>query len=213
MTLNQIKYMVKVAEYGSINKVASMSFVSQSVISTAIKNLEQELGRSLFIRTAKGVVLTPFGKTFLAYITPICEQIRLIDNMVYQKGRQANQRLRIASNGYNFLSMFLKDIYNKYNALFNGEDPLDLVLDPVIRGKIKLRLERCHVDARQAIVGQHIDADRDQRVVVTGGKGRRLAGEGDLQRILFRSALRVLGVVGVRLAAAADKPKGHYQSE
>ena len=99
------------------------------------------------------------------------------------------------------------------NALFNGEDPLDLVLDPVIRGKIKLRLERCHVDARQAIVGQHIDADRDQRVVVTGGKGRRLAGEGDLQRILFRSALRVLGVVGVRLAAAADKPKGHYQSE
>ena len=53
MTLNQIKYMVKVAEYGSINKVASMSFVSQSVISTAIKNLEQELGRSLFIRTAK----------------------------------------------------------------------------------------------------------------------------------------------------------------
>jgi hypothetical protein len=38
MTLNQIKYMVKVAEYGSINKVASMSFVSQSVISTAIKN-------------------------------------------------------------------------------------------------------------------------------------------------------------------------------
>ena len=58
MTLNQIKYMVKVAEYGSINKVASMSFVSQSVISTAIKNLEQELGRSLFIRTAKGVVLT-----------------------------------------------------------------------------------------------------------------------------------------------------------
>ena len=115
MTLNQIKYMVKVAEYGSINKVASMSFVSQSVISTAIKNLEQELGRSLFIRTAKGVVLTPFGKTFLAYITPICEQIRLIDNMVYQKGRQANQRLRIASNGYNFLSMFLKDIYNKYS--------------------------------------------------------------------------------------------------
>ena len=115
MTLNQIKYMVKVAEYGSINKVASISFVSQSVISTAIKNLEQELGRSLFIRTAKGVVLTPFGKTFLAYITPICEQIRLIDNMVYQKGRQANQRLRIASNGYNFLSMFLKDIYNKYS--------------------------------------------------------------------------------------------------
>ena len=66
MTLNQIKYMVKVAEYGSINKVASMSFVSQSVISTAIKNLEQELGRSLFIRTAKGVVLPPpSAKRFL----------------------------------------------------------------------------------------------------------------------------------------------------
>lgn len=43
MTLNQIKYMVKVAEYGSINKVASMSFVSQSVISTAIKNWSRSL--------------------------------------------------------------------------------------------------------------------------------------------------------------------------
>lgn len=71
MTLSQIEYMVKVAEQGSINKVANMSFVSQSVVSTAIKNLEQELGRTLFIRTARGVTLTPFGKTFLSYVAPI----------------------------------------------------------------------------------------------------------------------------------------------
>lgn len=123
MTLNQIEYMVKVAEQGSINKVANMSFVSQSVVSSAIKNLEQELGRSLFIRTARGVTLTPFGKTFLSYVTPIREQLRFLDNMIYQEGNQADQKLRIASNGYNFLSPLLNTIYKKY-----GQDGIEIDL-------------------------------------------------------------------------------------
>ena len=47
MTLNQLEYVIKVAEAGSINKAASQLFVSQSVLSTSIKNLESELGRSI----------------------------------------------------------------------------------------------------------------------------------------------------------------------
>lgn len=77
MTLNQLEYVIKAAEAGSINQAASQLFVSQSVLSTSIKNLEAELGRSLFIRTTKGIKPTAFGKAFISYITPIEHQLSL----------------------------------------------------------------------------------------------------------------------------------------
>lgn len=61
MTLNQLKYVIKIAETGSINKAASNLFISQSVLSTTIKNLETELGHEIFIRSPKGIKLTPYG--------------------------------------------------------------------------------------------------------------------------------------------------------
>ena len=66
-----LEYVIKAAEAGSINQAASQLFVSQSVLSTSIKNLEAELGRSLFIRTTKGIKPTAFGKAFISYITPL----------------------------------------------------------------------------------------------------------------------------------------------
>ena len=47
MTLNQLQYVVEVAKTGSINSAAGNLFVSQSVLSTAISNLENEVGRNM----------------------------------------------------------------------------------------------------------------------------------------------------------------------
>ena len=63
MTFNQLKYVVAVAEVGSINKAAAKLFVSQSVVSTAIASLEHEIGHEIFVRNSRGVVLTSFGHT------------------------------------------------------------------------------------------------------------------------------------------------------
>ena len=114
MTLNQIEYVIKAAEMGSINKAANRLFVSQSVVSTAIKGLENELGRELFIRTSKGIELTPFGKTFINYVTPIGQQISLLDNFLNHKGGTANQILSVTSNGYNFLSPIVVQLYERH---------------------------------------------------------------------------------------------------
>lgn len=67
MTLTQIKYLIKIVECGSMNKAAEQLYVAQPSLTGAIKELERELGFSLFNRSGKGVSLTPDGVEFLMY--------------------------------------------------------------------------------------------------------------------------------------------------
>ncbi|MGN0405464.1 MAG: LysR family transcriptional regulator [Bariatricus sp.] len=114
MTLNQLRYVIKVAETGSINKAASNLFISQSVLSTSIKSLEKELEHELFIRSPKGIELTPYGKLFLSYITPIEEQLRQLDHFLYKEGGDSNLNLSLVSNGFPFVSHIWATLYQKY---------------------------------------------------------------------------------------------------
>ena len=74
MTNNQIHYMVEIAKAGSVNQAARNLFISQSSLSGAIQSVEAEFGRKIFARSVKGMALTPFGRQFIAYITPIDRQ-------------------------------------------------------------------------------------------------------------------------------------------
>jgi len=65
MTLQQLQYLVAIAETNSINQAAQSLFVSQSSISKAIKQLEEELGFTLMERNYRGIAFTPRGLEFL----------------------------------------------------------------------------------------------------------------------------------------------------
>ncbi len=117
MTLNQLKYVLEISKTGSINKAASNLFLSQSVLSASIKNLEAELGKEIFSRSTRGVVLTPFGKTFISYISPIQMQLKQLDDMISTKDADNSIRLSIASNGFNFISKICADLYKKYASI------------------------------------------------------------------------------------------------
>ncbi|MDP9784753.1 LysR family transcriptional regulator [Pseudomonas fluorescens] len=65
MTLRQIRHFIAVAETGSISAAAQTAFISQSTLTLAIQQLEQEIGVSLFNRHAKGMTLTHQGHQFL----------------------------------------------------------------------------------------------------------------------------------------------------
>jgi DNA-binding transcriptional LysR family regulator len=65
MTLRQIRHFIAVAETGSISSAAQTAFISQSTLTLAIQQLEQEIGVSLFNRHAKGMTLTHQGHQFL----------------------------------------------------------------------------------------------------------------------------------------------------
>lgn len=117
MTLNQLKYVLEISKTGSINKAANNLFISQSVLSASIKNLETELGKDIFSRSTRGVVLTPFGKTFISYIAPIQLQLQQLDDMISTKNADNIMHLTIASNGFNFISKICADLYKKYSSI------------------------------------------------------------------------------------------------
>ena len=62
MTFQQLTYVVEISKCGSINKAAHKLFLSQSGISTAVRELEEELGIQFFVRSNRGVEFTPEGK-------------------------------------------------------------------------------------------------------------------------------------------------------
>ena len=58
MTLNQMNYMITIAETKSLNKAAERLYISQPSLTNAVKELENELGVTLLNRSGRGVTLT-----------------------------------------------------------------------------------------------------------------------------------------------------------
>lgn len=104
MTNNQIKYMIEVARTGSVNQAARNLFISQSALSNAIMSVEQEFGRKIFNRSSRGVTLTPFGKLFIAYITPIHQQLSQLYAMRNTDSGGNVPTLNVISNGFYYIS-------------------------------------------------------------------------------------------------------------
>ena len=67
MTLHQIRYILTIEEIGSINRAAEQLYVAQPSLTNAIKEVEKELGITIFNRSGRGVTLTPDGSEFVMY--------------------------------------------------------------------------------------------------------------------------------------------------
>lgn len=74
MNLQQLRYIIAIAESGSMNSVAKTHFIAQSSLSVAVKDLEQELGITIFTRTSKGIRVTREGVEFLGYARQVIER-------------------------------------------------------------------------------------------------------------------------------------------
>lgn len=95
MTFQQLTYVVEISKCGSINKAAHKLFLSQSGISTAVRELEEELGIKFFVRSNRGVEFTPEGEEFLSYAISLLEQKRRIEQL-YGEGRNAAAPVRFS---------------------------------------------------------------------------------------------------------------------
>ena len=67
MTLQQLSYAIAISEAGSLNKASEVLYVSQPSLTESVKELEKELGITIFIRSGRGVTLTPEGSDFILY--------------------------------------------------------------------------------------------------------------------------------------------------
>ena len=101
MTLQQLRYLIAIAEYGSINAAAHNLYASQSNLSTAIKELERELGITIFARSNRGVTLTNEGAELVGYARQVVEQADMLEAR-YIHGEQSRQRLAVSTQHYAF---------------------------------------------------------------------------------------------------------------
>lgn len=101
MTLQQLKYLVAIAEYGSINAAAHNMYASQSNLSTAVKELETEFGITIFRRSNRGVTLTNEGAELIAYARQILEQAEMLE-LRYSGNDAKHARLAVSAQHYAF---------------------------------------------------------------------------------------------------------------
>ena len=102
ITLQQLLYFIEVAAEGSISAAADLLYVSQPTMSAAMKDLETRVGRSLLLRSARGVTLTADGAEFLGYARQVTEQVALLEQRYL--GRPPSRRLLgVSAQHYSFV--------------------------------------------------------------------------------------------------------------
>lgn len=101
MTLQQLKYAVTVAECGTISAAAEKLFISQPSLTTAIRELESEMGVTIFSRTNRGVIVSREGEEFLGYARQILSQAQLLQER-FSGREQGEKRFSVSSQHFNF---------------------------------------------------------------------------------------------------------------
>lgn len=101
MTLQQLKYAVMVAECGTISAAAEKLFISQPSLTTAIRELESEMGVTIFSRTNRGVIVSREGEEFLGYARQILSQAQLLQER-FSGREQGEKRFAVSSQHFNF---------------------------------------------------------------------------------------------------------------
>ena len=101
MTLAQLRYAIVVADSKSMNEAARELFISQPSLSAAMKDLEEELGIDVFIRSSRGVTLTPEGEEFIEYARQVVEQYQLIETKYIEK-TEVKKKFGVSMQHYSF---------------------------------------------------------------------------------------------------------------
>ena len=107
MTLQQLKYVIEVADKGSITEAAKSLFIAQPSLSAAIHDLETETATKIFLRNSRGILITPEGAEFLGYARQVVQQAALLEDkyIARQAVRQRFSELVRAQEGeaYEFI--------------------------------------------------------------------------------------------------------------
>lgn len=101
MTLQQLKYAITISETGSLNKAAETLYISQPSLTTAILELEKEIGIRIFNRSGRGVTLTNDGTEFILYARQVYGQYNLLVEK-YSPDSSIKKKFGVSSQHYSF---------------------------------------------------------------------------------------------------------------
>ncbi len=115
MTLQQLRYMVTIAEKGNISRAAQELFVSQPSLTNSIKEVENELGFTLFERTNKGVIVSANGSEFLGYARQVLQQYGLLEERFFRQ-TGTSPRFSVSTQHYPFAVKAFVEVIKKFDA-------------------------------------------------------------------------------------------------
>lgn len=150
MRLEQLKYLVDLAQTKSMSKTAERFFLSPQAISKSVKQLEQELDAELLVRTNLGVAFTKIGEEIVAHAKLMLEEENTMNQLVAKSKLQENEDntfpIRICSTSA-IINIVLPSILAKYASVnikiiprITIVDSLQEVLDQVESGESDLGL-------------------------------------------------------------------------
>lgn len=115
MTLQQLKYVVTVAETGNITQAAEKLYISQPSLTNAIRELEKEMQVTIFHRTNKGVVVSNEGDIFLSYARQVLEQASLLEHQ-FKNTRAQSPKFSVSCQHYSFAVNAFVDVIREFGG-------------------------------------------------------------------------------------------------
>ena len=112
MTLQQLKYVIEISDSSSMNEAAKKLFISQPSLSGAVKELETELGFDIFLRSNRGIILTPEGEEFLGYARQVIDQFSVLSDHYIEKKRK--HKFSVSMQHYSFAVKAFVEVVKQY---------------------------------------------------------------------------------------------------
>lgn len=114
MTLQQLKYIIEIVKSSSMSEAAKRLYISQPSLSNSVKELENELGIELFIRSNRGISLSTEGAEFLGYARQVVEQAELLETRYLNK-KPVRQHFSVSTQHYSFAVNAFVNLIKQYS--------------------------------------------------------------------------------------------------
>ena len=140
MNIQQLRYVVAIANSGTFREAAEKMYVSQPSLSISVRDLEKELGFKIFRRTSSGTFLTRRGMEFYEKAQELVKGFDVFQNQ-YANPEEEKKEFSISSQHYDFLPPLITQfsvLYpeNKNFRIF--ESTTVQILDEVAQGHSEL---------------------------------------------------------------------------
>lgn len=136
MNIQQLRYVVAIANSGTFREAAEKMYVSQPSLSISVRDLEKELGFKIFRRTSSGTFLTRRGMEFYEKSQELVKGFDIFQNQ-YANPEEEKDEFSIASQHYDFLPPTITAFSERYPDYKNFrifESTTVQILDEVAQG-------------------------------------------------------------------------------
>ena len=136
MNIQQLRYVVAIANSGTFREAAEKMYVSQPSLSISVRDLEKELGFKIFRRTSSGTFLTRRGMEFYEKAQELVKGFDVFQNQ-YANPEEEKDEFSIASQHYDFLPPTItaySERYPDYKNFRIFESTTVQILDEVAQG-------------------------------------------------------------------------------